>query len=159
MVQATDTAQIGMRRGLRGRTIKHKPVKRTRTDANIQLCRKAPRKHFECQPLCKSSVLTSLDWLSPSFRLTHLAKSSLVRSATPESLPHVSQSQLPALVASWRLLAVAKQKYSTNPESGLSDDLRHPNSCQPTAKVHQHTPQITPKHLYAEVRCAQKASY
>ena len=121
-------------------------------DANIQLCRKAPRQHCEYQPLCKSSVLASLDWLSPRFRLTHLAKFSLARSAIPESLPHVSQSQLSALFASWRLLAVAKQRYSTNPESGLSDYLRHPNSCKPTAKIHQHTPQITPKQLYAKVR-------
>ena len=91
-------------------------------------------------------------------------ESSLARSAIPESLPHVSQFQLSALFASWRLVAVAKQRYSTNPESGLSNSLRHPNSFKPTAKVHQHTPQITPRQLYAEVRsfildCAQRASY
>ena len=88
----------------------------------------------------------------------------LGRSAIPESLPHVSQSKPSALFASWRSLAVAKQRYSTNPESGLSDYLRHRNSRKPTAKVHQHTTQITPEQLYAEVRflildCAQRASY
>ena len=105
-----------------------------------------------------------IGFLQASFRLTHFAKSSLARSAMPESFPHVSQSQLSAFFASWRCLAVVKQRYSTNPESGLSDYSRHPNSCKPTAKVHQHTRQITPRQLHAEVLffildCAQRASY
>ena len=105
-----------------------------------------------------------IGFLQASFRVTHLAKSSLARSPIPESLPHVSQSQLSAFFASWRLLAVAKQRYSTNPESGLSDYLRHSNSCKPIAKVHQHTRQMTPRQFHAEViffilDCAQRASY
>ena len=43
-----------------------------------------------------------IGFLQASFRLTHFAKSSLARSAMPESFPHVSQSQLSALFASWR---------------------------------------------------------